>query len=323
MRRLLTVIVLVMSIALPTVATMAAADPTAILDAVPREPDVDELVSFDASRSTPGTGASDLEFNFMSGDGAESGWQSAGVWQYAYPAKGSYTATVMVRNEHEELSQDTVRVEVGKTDEALLFGLSAMALILVIVILAMALGMFVLLVRKRRKASEPYRDPYIDENWSASFGEEEAVEETTEGRYGGYEGEGADAADFMEGPGPEDVFTDEAPEPVRPTRPARAGAQRSPAGGPAARQAGAVRPRRASTSGAYRTPAADVERVEETGYAAEPAAPLRPKPVSQKSLIVDCPNCGNEMRITYTEPPVYLTCERCGMKGEVPEEMLG
>jgi len=54
----------------------------------------------------------------------------------------------------------------------------------------------------------------------------------------------------------------------------------------------------------------------------KPVAAAPPAEPAMKTLMVNCPNCENNMEIKYIGPPVFLTCDKCGMKGEIPEEML-
>jgi len=262
----------------------ASVAPTAILIARPDEADVDEEIFLDASDSVAGSGTK-MWFRFHAGDGTPAtAWMTVGVWSHSYSKKGTFRARVEVRNENDEITEDSVRITVGEEDDALLFGLSAMALILVVVIAALVLGLLALALRRRKKAtSEPYYDPAAAHYSSTPaadhhthedypFEDDHAEEEYTGGHY-------PEEDHYREEDRPEEEEYPEEAEPVRPV---------------AKKMKKPVKARKASP----------------------PAHP------AMKTLMVNCPNCDNKMEIKYIGPPVFLTCDKCGMKGEIPEDML-
>jgi len=264
----------------------AVAQPTAVLDVRPSNPDVDEIVTFDAHLSSPGNGER-LEFKFIAGDDVETDWQTAGVWQHSYSKKGTYTATLIVRNEYDEQDRVDVRIKVGTDNETLLLGLTAMELILVVVIVVLAIGLVAFAVGRRRRRATGLPD--IDEAWDTGW----------EGAYP--EEEGAHDA-FDEEAFPEEVTAEppaiDEPEHVEPE------IAKGPPGEMGEEEPAVVEPVRPRPKKKVRKKVA------------------RPPGPQMKTLLVNCPNCDNTMEIKYLAPPVYLTCDRCGMKGEVPEEML-
>lgn len=271
----------------------ASVAPTAVLIARPDEADVDEEVFLDATDSYAGSGTK-MWFRFHAGDGTPAtDWMTVGIWSHAYGKKGTFRARVEVRNENDEVSEDTVKIKVGEDDEALLFGLSAMSLILIIVIAALVIGLLALVLRRRRKAAEePYYDPYAAKYASGAAADDYAEEDYPEDDYAEdeYPEEDYPEDDLPDDEPPEEVEEELPPPPPPPPQRAR------PARPPARKK---------------------VKRPVKKPVAAAP--PGDPK---MKTLMVNCPNCDNTMEIKYMGPPVFLTCDKCGMKGEIPEEML-
>jgi len=257
----------------------ASTAPTAILVARPDEADVDEEVFLDASDSVPGS-PSKMWFRFHAGDGTPATeWMTVGVWSHSYSKKGTFRARVEVKNENEEITEDSVRITVGEEDDALLFGLSVMSLILVVVIAALVLGLLALALRRRRKAtSEPYYDPAAARYSGAPAADDHddypVEDDYPEEEYTG--GHHPEEDRYREEDRPEDV------EEAVPVRPA-------------------------------------VTKMKKPVKARKATPPAHP---AMKTLMVNCPNCDNKMEIKYIGPPVFLTCDKCGMKGEIPEEML-
>lgn len=187
--------------------------PYADLKVSPENPDVGEEVIFDATGSQPASEGDTLEYKFSPGDGSPSSeWTSQPVWRHKYDKKGSYKATVQVRNQNGEVGEDSVIVEVGKEMYFTVFGLPLTTFILLVVITVFIIALLIITLRKRRRALH------------------------------------------------------------------------------------------------------EVDVIEEQEDRAEEA--------EAKTVMAHCPNCGHIMEITYTHSPVILTCENCGMRGELPLEEL-
>jgi hypothetical protein len=70
-----------------------------------------ESVEFDGSQSTD-EGGNVVEYNFDFGDGETSGWIASPVVEHVYEAAGTYNATLLVRDNHMDVSQDISQVTI-------------------------------------------------------------------------------------------------------------------------------------------------------------------------------------------------------------------